>query len=479
MRQLIFNPSILLSLVAIGIIYLLIISRFSNRANIHSRLRHTTIFLFLLTGLDLTIPPFVYLYPDALAGFDKTVSSSILQLSIYIFFVFILRSWFATFLKSTLLLFKDPFLGLLLLVAVLSEFWSDTPGISLRAGLALLLTSALSAHIVKGLNWQELAKLLRWLVLVSAILSVLLIGIAPSIALNGKGLSGIFPFPIKLGTCMALGISLWFSCLLDHRKNRLRTAGIIAFLLILLIAANSGQGFLTCFVLVSLVGLLRTLKKMGRLAFIVILFYASISVLLIVGEDSYIPAIFGALGKDTTLTGRTDFWPQLIVRLMEHPAFGYGLNSFWQPWRGVANPAAGIINPSSGFAPPHAHNGFLDLALSLGLIGLLLFSLSLVIGLVKAIRYFMREKSSAGVIPLIFLLYVVIANVSETQLLGSSYIWILYVMTVTRLNVKASGTEVGAGKSEHQTSAVHHLLPTHFSAPRSSLASNWATEKQG
>lgn len=445
MRQLIFNPLVLLILAAIGIAFFVLGIHLSNKKNINLGLRQAVIFLFLFTGFNLTIPPFVYLYPDALAGFDKTMGSAILQLSIYAFTVFILRSWFSSFPNHVLLLFKNPFLGLFIIFSTLSCLWSETPALSFRAGLIFFIVSAISAHIARDLTWQVLTQLLRRLILSAAVFSIIGAATMPSVAFIEKGLRGVFPFPIKLGTCMALGIALWFSYLLEQHKGRWKTIGIMLFLMIPLVLAQSGQGIITCFALMSLVGLLKVFKHAGKLAPVVFLFYLSFSILLTVSAEPLISRVFGSLGKDTTLTGRTDFWPQLVERLSQHNLLlGYGINGFWQPWRGQSNPANGILN-SSGFVPPHAHNGFLDLALSIGLIGLILFTLSFLVGLLQSLQYFLTSKASDSSLPLIILVYMVFSNVSETQLIGSNYIWILYVITLIRLSIREPQSSFSTG----------------------------------
>jgi O-antigen ligase len=451
MKQLIFNPVILLILAAIGIVFFLLGIHLSNKKNINLGLRQAVIFLFLLTGFNLTVPPFVYLYPDALTGFDKTIGSAIFQLGIYAFTVFILRSWFALLPHRILLLFKNPFLGLFIIFSTLSCLWSETLDLSLRSGLVFLSVSIVSAHIARDLTWQALAQLLRRLIFGAAIFSFLLAVFMPSTAFNEKGLQGIFPFPIKLGTCMALGIALWFSYLLEQQKERWKVIGIMIFLMMPLVLSQSGQGIITCFALVSLVGLMKVLKQAEKLAPVVILFYLATSILVGESANTVIPKIFGSLGKDTTLTGRTDFWPQLIERLGQHNLLlGYGINGFWQPWRGASNPATGIFN-SSGFVPPHAHNGFIDLALSMGLIGFILFSVSFLLGLSQAVQYFLTSKTSDSNLPLILLVYVIFSNISETQLVGSNYIWILYVITLIRLNIRKPQSYFSAGETRQSS----------------------------
>jgi O-antigen ligase len=437
MKQVLFNPAILPLVVAIGIVDVLLLSFWVNRKGNARNSRWIVTFVFLFTGLNLTIFPFTYIYPEALAGFDKTFGSAIAQLSIYACIVFVLRTWFKDFFKSLLILSKNPFLFSFLILSLLSAFWSETPDLSLRYSLVLFFTSLFAVHIAREYSFQDLSDILRRLTVVVGVVSLVLAAIAPSLAFNEKGLSGIMPFPIKFGTFLALGSALWLAYALDNRKDRWRALGILGFLSLIIPLTNSAQSIVTYFVLLALVILLQVLKVSGMkyLPSLVIGFLI-LGILNSIVLQTLLPLIFNALGKDTTLTGRTDFWPQLLDRLEQHNLLlGYGMNSFWQPWRGDVNPANGILN-STGFVPPHAHNGFLDLALSVGLIGFILFSISFSMGLSQSVQHFLRNKSADSSLPLIILFYLVLSNLSETQLIGSNYIWILYVITLTRLSIR-------------------------------------------
>src|SRR5207237_978175 len=67
-----------------------------------------------------------------------------------------------------------------------------------------------------------------------------------------------------------------------------------------------------------------------------------------------------ALGRDATLTGRTDIWAGLLPDLMRQPIFGYGFSGFWTVTR--------ISEHEIG----QAHNGYLEVCLQLGFVGFLL-----------------------------------------------------------------------------------------------------------
>ena len=73
------------------------------------------------------------------------------------------------------------------------------------------------------------------------------------------------------------------------------------------------------------------------------------------------------LGRDTTLTGRTDIW-DLVIKLQPNPLLGAGFESFW-----LGDRLMKMWEAFPVFLPNQAHNGYLELYLNLGMIGLLLF----------------------------------------------------------------------------------------------------------
>lgn len=95
------------------------------------------------------------------------------------------------------------------------------------------------------------------------------------------------------------------------------------------------------------------------------------------------PALLDLLDRRPDVTGRTDLWAALWERVGEWPVAGHGYNAFWAGTRG---PSAGIWEAFSG--PPHAHNGYLDVMLELGVVGL-------VVGLVLVVRVAARLGAAA------------------------------------------------------------------------------------
>jgi exopolysaccharide production protein ExoQ len=95
---------------------------------------------------------------------------------------------------------------------------------------------------------------------------------------------------------------------------------------------------------------------------------------------SNLAAATEALGRDPTLTGRTEIW-RVVWQLVESNFwFGYG----WNAWA-LGNPVGDSLRSALGFNVTHAHNGYLNVALELGIVGLALLVWLLVLLLVKSL----------------------------------------------------------------------------------------------
>lgn len=87
--------------------------------------------------------------------------------------------------------------------------------------------------------------------------------------------------------------------------------------------------------------------------------------------------LVGELLSDPTFTGRTDIWQFAVEHLAERPITGYGFASFW----GTPQVVYGMGGSLSGWAntATHAHNGYLNLALTIGIPGAALVAMWLVV----------------------------------------------------------------------------------------------------
>jgi O-antigen ligase len=97
---------------------------------------------------------------------------------------------------------------------------------------------------------------------------------------------------------------------------------------------------------------------------------------------------------DSTFTGRTEVWQFVLDHVMERPITGFGFASFW------GTPE--VVYGMGGYAiwantAGHAHNGYLDLALTIGIPGAVLVILWLV---VLPLMDFYRSPHERSAVPL-------------------------------------------------------------------------------
>lgn len=90
-----------------------------------------------------------------------------------------------------------------------------------------------------------------------------------------------------------------------------------------------------------------------------------------VGSVIFAPvgSLVANLPVDATFTGRTDIWRYALGKLAAHPFLGYGFDAFWN----TASVRYDADNSAAWVAgAAHAHNGFVDVAMSMGVPGVAL-----------------------------------------------------------------------------------------------------------
>lgn len=444
MKAILRDPLFLAIIIAIGVSYILIIYTLAARNKkivIFLEKIFIGIFLFSISGATgVTVSPFVKLHPMNLARPGTTPPTIIGQIGIYTVFLFLLIPRLNQSLKDIIkvifiFILCDPFLSILLLLVVLSTFWSETPDYTLKLSLCILETTVVAIYLGKQYNWNQLYPFIRWVCFFVLIYSFL----RPN-EFEGNW-RGILGHKNQFSFFMAKTAALWLVQSLYSQKQRSFCIVIFFLALFALQRGGSGASRVLVVVLFSLWGYLGFVKKLPfRIAFVSVILFMVVSICLSIFILNNLEAIVvEGLGKDMTLTGRTEFWPQIIEKINERPLLGYGVGGFWQSWRGIDNPAANIIIVKSQFKPPHSHNGFLDLACELGWAGLSLFIISFFSNLAKGVVYLTRAKMPDAGLPLLLLTYILMTNLTETGLFGVTSIWFWYIVITVRLNLDTIG----------------------------------------
>lgn len=329
---------------------------------------------------------------------------------------------------------KDKLLLLLLSFVLLSLAWSEDPAITFKRTIALLGTVTVGIYFASRYSLKELVTLLAWSLGIAAVLSAIAGVAMPHYAVmtdeHYGAWRGIYVHKNILGRLMALSSISFLSIATGFRSHRL--VGWVGFLfsVALLLASTSLTAVLVLSVLVFMAPLVNLMRRHPMLVPALVassLVFASMVVWL---TDSS-PVLLKFLGRDPTFTGRVDLWQSAELVIEQNPWIGHGYGTAWV---GEGDDAATDISRFSEWNAPNAHNGFLNLTLDLGLLGLVSFLLGYVVAVRRSVAYIRNNLTAADIWPCMFLVFVLLTNLTESVLLSYNNIdWLLYVATVVSL----------------------------------------------
>ncbi|WP_211912090.1 O-antigen ligase family protein [Tardiphaga alba] len=220
-------------------------------------------------------------------------------------------------------------------------------------------------------------------------------------------------------------------------RTELTVAGILITAAAVIFMLNSGGKSSTGFC-VAILLLVQIVSRVRGFAMKCAICFAPLLLMNVLAVGSAIsPALAGIVATlpiDTTFTGRTGIWEFALTGFFGRPIFGYGYGAFWN------NPAnQTTIGSAFEWATDasHSHNGYLELALSIGFPGLMLALAAL---LYMPLRDYQRIQDGDQNQPLAhFLLTVwlfgIYLSTMETFLLDKQNpIWFLFVIAVAGLH---------------------------------------------
>ncbi|MCY6493239.1 O-antigen ligase family protein [Leptolyngbya sp. GGD] len=340
---------------------------------------------------------------------------------------------------------KVPLCWALPLLAFFSSHWSVVPDLSGRRGLLLVGATMVAVYWSIRYPLSVLIRFVGWGFGLSAIGTVVLTLAFPAFGIDSGehagAWQGMFAQKNALARAMLLA-TLSYACSVINRDRPkwLWWSGLfLATGLILL--STSKTGLLLLCTLMACIPLYRSLRagsvpRVTLLALIGLL-SASCAGLVII---SYAELIVTALGRDLSLTGRTGIWEILASKISERPWLGYGYKGFWLDMDGESADVWYVTL----FMSPNGHNGFLDLVLDLGFVGLGIFGLSCLLTVSRCLVWLrLQANPIIGIYPLLFFTYLMLSNVTESSLIldPNSIFWLLYATIAAVVQIQLPVTK--------------------------------------
>ena len=321
---------------------------------------------------------------------------------------------------------------------LLSVFWSNYPDVTLRYAIQLAFTFAIGISAGYRMSPTNILKT----VMVSGIIMCLGCFVFGRVRGDDGAWLGIFASKNALSQAATVVFVASSALLLGARTWRL--AAVITFLMsaFLLVKADSAGGTIAMLVTLSLLAIIRSLRRttpwqrvfLGLSAILLTL----TAILLVSGFFTQLSDLLLELtGKDATLTGRTDLWRVAFGQIAEHPLLGQGFKGFWV----IGNPLAEElwaqfgISTRTGF---HFHNTLISNAVEIGLIGVILQAGLIFYALWGALRWAIEDPCAEALFIAGFMLRQLILMNTElvafNQFMTVTVLTVLSVVLVQRRN---------------------------------------------
>jgi exopolysaccharide production protein ExoQ len=223
-----------------------------------------------------------------------------------------------------------------------------------------------------------------------------------------------------------------------NRRRRLVAQGILLVLgLIVLQMAHSATS-VACFAFGALLMLATSVRFIGRhparvhALCLTIVFTGGLAILSGVGAD-----VSQALGRGTDLTGRTEIWAATIPAV-PNALIGAGYESFWN---GYGDKVTRKLEEEGYFNIRNlvsAHNGYIQVYLDLGWLGICMIAVILIRGYWRACAAF-RRNPEFGSLALAYIATAAIYSITEAGFRVMTPTWIFLQLAV----VGASGVVAG------------------------------------
>jgi O-antigen ligase len=193
--------------------------------------------------------------------------------------------------------------------------------------------------------------------------------------------------------------------------------------------SKSSLGLLAIALVLGIVYRIAWKKDLDRIIVVVMgVMLAVVIAAFVIADQATVVRLFA---DPQEFTGRTEIWAAEIAYIRDHALFGAGFGTFSDT--GGLSPLHNYIGNSWVGEASHGHNGYLQLFMTVGVMGFLLAFAGLVVAPALA---FWKRGGEVEMKALLFALFVflLLHNVMETDFLeGDGVTWVAYLLMLAML----------------------------------------------
>jgi len=269
-------------------------------------------------------------------------------------------------------------------LAFLSTLWSQDPQLTFRKAVLFFLLLSFASFFAASYTPSDQMRLLLVAGVILALASTVWAVLLPQYGLDSGGeWKGVLGQKNQLGHAVLFLFSgLAFRPMLNgHRLRKLAIQAILPIGLILMSQSRGSLILALLLVALRLYGPFLRNRRRDQLPFV--LYATSLGILAIVLGWNIVLLL---LGRDSTLTGRTQEWSVIAFYALRHLWLGYGYRAFWIGTGDSLHVVAQIRGAIHG-----SDSGYLDIMLQFGLAGIVLWLIVMLVTVRDFGRLFRRR----------------------------------------------------------------------------------------
>lgn len=331
---------------------------------------------------------------------------------------------------------------LFFLFCAVSILWSDFPDVAFKRWLkavgdvVMVLIVLTDPEPVAAFN-RVIARLTYFLIP----LSILFIKYYPTIGLSyspwgGRAnYGGVTTNKNSLGVIsLCFGIWAWWRLLAAYKDRKragwirkmIAPAVILAMVLWLFKTSDSMTSFtsfLMAGILLVATGSRIAIRKRALVHILIVSMLAVSGSVVFFGAS---PSALKAMGRDSTLTDRTEIWAA-VSGMVKNPLVGTGFESFW------LGPRLEDMWSRYWWHPQEAHNGYLEIYLALGWIGVGLLIFVIAMGY-RTVFSAWRHNAPTGSLMLAYFLIGLVYNFTEAAFFKMQAVaWMFFLFAIIKV----------------------------------------------
>jgi O-antigen ligase len=228
-----------------------------------------------------------------------------------------------------------------------------------------------------------------------------------------------------------------------HRGTLFRVGALLGFVFLILTASRTSFAAALIALAVYFAAVCSRATKIAMAYALCI----ACCVLFVVFGNAMLPSLKASimLGRDSSgidsFNGRTGIWEDVGHYIERRPILGYGYDGFWT----LAHISE--ISDEEKWGVPNSHSAYLDYLLTLGAVGLVLYTLLLLGGIRRSLRFQKLSRNSTFAFCGALLVFCALDGLLETAVVDPSPLMFLSWVVLTSLAFTDCSYAVGKSRS--------------------------------